>query len=73
MNCQKVIVDYILAVPRNDRLDTVEEVSEPPSSEFMMDSLPNENELNTSMETSSSFDFQPDSLPIDRSSTQNGV
>ncbi|XP_059085482.1 rootletin-like isoform X2 [Tigriopus californicus] len=64
--------DAFPSVSRNDRLDTVEEVSEPPSSEIMMESLPIENEINTSMDTSSSFDFQPDSLPTDRCFNPNG-
>ena len=58
----------LLDIVRNERLTTVEEVSEPLSSDFVLDSLPNDANDNPARFGSSgtaSSDFQADSLPPD--------
>jgi hypothetical protein len=51
--------------PLQDRLDTVEEVTEPASSDFFADSLPPDVDLISSAESANNGGFQPDSLPRD--------
>ena len=55
-------------IVRNERLTTVEEVSEPLSSDFIPDSLPNDvydNAARFGSSGTASSDFQADSLPPD--------
>ena len=67
---------FLTDVVRNERLDTVEEVSEPVSSDFMLDSLPLEGADNAlrfgSSGNTSSSEFQQDSLPPDNPNA-NGI
>ena len=62
-----LIYYYFSDIVRNERLTTVEEVSEPLSSDFVLDSLPNDcaNAARFGSSGTASSDFQADSLPPD--------